>query len=116
MTNLREPPPWTLVIEILELLNISSNFPCIFQKGDLRQENFSSCASLLEPYYMPCKARLYLDYTDEVRWITILRHILHIHGYVIESLETTRNKKKAIFYTIKRSEGLLQSAISIDFS
>jgi len=116
MKLFRKEPSWITVLEILSLLNIGNDFPCTFQKSDLRSENFISCSGLLEPYYLPCKVKLYLEYTDEVRWITILRHILAVHGYVIKTLETTRNKKKAIFYTIDRAEGNLRTAVSVDFS
>jgi hypothetical protein len=116
MTLFRKAPPWSCILEILSLLNICNEFPTTFQKTDLRSENFITCSGILEPYYLPCKARLYLDYTDEVRWITILKHILGLHGYIITSLETTRNKKKAIFYTIERANGNLRTAVSVDFS
>ena len=111
----RKPPPMTLVLEVFSLLNISSDFPTTFTKTDLKLENFSAAAGLLEPYYLPCKVKLYLEYTDSVRWITILRHILAVHGYTIKNIETTRNKKKAIYYTIERL-GDLRTAVSIDFS
>ena len=116
MKLFRKSPPWTTILEIMSLLNISSEFPTTFQKCDLKTENFISAAGLLEPYYLPCKVTLYLTYTDAVRWITILRHILGVHGYTITSLETTRNNKKAIFYTIERMAGNLRSAVSVDFS
>jgi hypothetical protein len=72
--------------------------------------------SILEPYYFPCKARVFLDHTPDHRWITILRHILLPHGYCINIQETTRNKKKAIFYTIDRTSDSLKQAIKLDFS
>ena len=112
----RRPPSWSCILEVLKLLNISNDFPTTFQKTDLRSENFINAVGLLEPYYLPCKAKLYLEHTDKVRWITILRHILEIHGYNIKSLETTRNKKKAILYTIERASGDLPSAVALDFS
>ena len=112
----RQVPAWTLILEILTLLNIPIEFPCTFQKSDLRSEQFPTCASLLEPYYLPCKSKLFLDYTTETRWVTILRHILSSYGYIITTIETTRNKKKAILYTIERSSGTLKTAVSVDFS
>jgi len=111
----RKPPPWTLILEVFSLLNLSSDFPTTFTKNDLKVENFSAAAGLLEPYYLPCKVKLYLEYTDSVRWITIIRHILAVHGYTIKNIETTRNKKKVIFYTIERLSDL-RTAVSIDFS
>ena len=116
MKLFRKSPPWICVLEVMSLLNISSDFPTTFNKSDLRPEYFSACAGLLEPYYLPCKVSLYLEHTDSSRWITILRHILGVHGFTITSLETTRNKKKAIFYTIQRASGELRTAVSLDFS
>ena len=79
-------------------------------------DNSMYCAGLLEPYYIPCKGNQYLEYTDRNRWITIIRHILTPHGYTLEFFETTRNKKKAIFYSIDRTEGILKTAVAVDFS
>ena len=112
----REVPPWTTVLEVLSLLNVPIEFPCTFQTSDLRLENSIDAVGLLEPYYLPCKARLFLDQTSGPRFITIIKHILAPHGYSITSLETTRNKKKAIFYTIDRTSGFLKTAIILDFS
>lgn len=119
MPVLREVPPWTTVLEILALLNLPSEIPYTFQKGDISLENKEQAADLLYPYYIPCKAKQFLDHTDEVKWITILRHILLPQGYVILRQETTRQKKKAIFYTIERMsviEGPLKSDVKVDFS
>ena len=55
MTLFRKVPPWSCILEILSLLNISSEFPTTFQKTDLRSENFIACSGILEPYYLPCK-------------------------------------------------------------
>jgi hypothetical protein len=119
MPVLREVPPWTTVLEVLSLLNLPSDIPYTFQKGDISLANKDQAADLLFPYYIPCKAKQFLDHTDEVKWITVLRHILLPHGYVILSQETTRQKKKAIFYTIDRMsviEGPLKTAVKVDFS
>lgn len=97
----RKLPPWTLVTQVLSLMNLPSQFPFSFQRRDLNLNNSIEAVSLLEPYYKPCKAKQYLGYTDEARWITILRHILEIYNYEIISQETTRDKKKTIVYTIK---------------
>jgi hypothetical protein len=117
---LRETPPWTLVIEILGLLNLPSELPYTFQKADICMTYILEVVGLLEPYYIPSKARQFLDIiTDETRLVTILRHILLPHGYVVLMKETTRNKKKAILYTVDRAsvvEGPLRSAVTMDFS
>jgi hypothetical protein len=116
MKLFREVPPWYIVVDILKLLHIPTDFPCTFQKQDLCDEQFVACAIILDSYYLPCKAKEFLEYTTAVRWITILRHILSCYGYMITTVETTRNKKKAIFYTIERASGTLKSAVAVDFS
>lgn len=112
----REIPPLSLVLELCQQLGLSTEFPVTFQREQLSAAEFSNAAALLEPYYIPCKAKQYLYDTDDHRWITILKHIFLPHAYVIVSYETTRNRKKTTFYTIQRAEGQLKEAISVDFS
>ena len=115
----REIPPWTLVVEILKLLKLPTEPPFTFQRSVIDLANSDEAVFLLEPYYVPCKAKLFLSYTDTKRWITILKHILVPHGWVVITYETTRDKKKAIFYTVDRIsvvEGPLRQPVKIDFS
>jgi hypothetical protein len=112
----REIPPLTLVLQVLSMLGLATEIPFTFQKQDIRLEKSLEIVGLLEPYYIPCKAKQFLEYTPDHRWITILRHILLPHGYIIASQETTRDAKKAIFYTVERAYGLLREAIQMDFS
>ena len=58
----------------------------------------------LEEYYLPCKARLYLDDMTEKKSITILRQVLRLFKYHITSKERNMNTKKVIFYTINSDE------------
>ena len=115
-TLFREIPPWDLVKSILKLLSISTDFPVTFQKKDIDLSQSPDAAYLLEPYYKPCKAKRYLDTSDNARWITVLRHILEPHGWKIEYQETTRDKKKAIFYTIQSIDDVLLQPVELDFS
>jgi hypothetical protein len=112
----REVPPWLIVLEVFTLLRLPKEFPTTFQKQDIDLSRTDEAVAMLEPYYIPCKARKFLDYTTELRWITILRHILLPHAYVLTIQETTRNKQKAIFYTVERAYNTLREAIKLDFS
>lgn len=116
MKLFREVPPWTIILEVLSMLHVPTEFPCTFEKTDLQEDTFTVCACLLEPYYLPCKAKQFLEYTEPTRWITILRHVLNPHGYIITYVETTRKKKKTIFYTIERDSGVLKTPVTVDFS
>ena len=98
----REIPPWETVVRILNMLNIPIHFPTTFQRHELSFDRNSDVVNLLRPYYKPCKARQYLDDITEQRCITLLRHILVANQYEMKSQETTRNKKKAILYTIQK--------------
>lgn len=115
----REIPPWTVVADILSMLKLSTNPPFTFQKSAIDLSLSPEAVDLLVPYYLPCKASQFLEFTDEKRWVTILRHILTPHGYIVLSHETTRDKKKTIFYTVDRIsvvDGPLRQAVKIDFS
>ena len=81
----------------------------------LKMEHSHYASALLQPYYKPCKAKQFLENLTSVRWITVLRHCLMVHGHSIERQETTRNYKKVILYTITRDSSL-QASIAVDFS
>ena len=115
----RKVPPWPTVLKVLAMLKISTYFPTTFQQSDIQLGESIPAAAELEPYYIPCKAKRFLEFTDVKRWVTIFRHILSPYGYVIESKETTRVGKKAIFYTIKYkidTDGYLKQPVNLDFS
>jgi hypothetical protein len=111
-----EIPPWDLVKSILHMLNISTDFPVTFQKKDIDLTQSCDAAYCLESYYKPCKAKKYLTDIDDKRWITVLRHILQPHKWKIVYQETTRDKKKAILYTIQSVDDILLNPVELDFS
>lgn len=115
-TIFRAIPPWETVVQILNYLNISTHFPTTFQRGDLIFHRSSDAINLLRPYYKPCKARQYLDDVSDQRWITLLRHILSVNGHEMKGQETTRNKKKAIIYTIQKISNNLNDGVVVKFS
>lgn len=54
----------------------------------------------LEEYYLPCKAKLYLENITEKKSITILRQVLRLFNYFLFSKEKNIQSRKIIFYTI----------------
>jgi hypothetical protein len=112
----REIPPWTLVCRVLKLLSLPTEFPVTFQQSDISLENSVEIAGILQPYYKPKVAEQYLAYTDQKRWITVLRHLVTPHGYCIQYKETTKNKSKAIVYTIFRDSSVLSTPLEITFT
>jgi len=61
---------------------------------------------MLEDYYLPCKAKLYLDEMTEKKSITVLRQILRLFKYHITSKERNINTKKIIFYSLTSDQEL----------
>lgn len=79
-----------------------------FKKHDLvlfeTVKKINGYKHVLEEYYLPCKARLYLDNMTEKKSITILRQVLRLFKHHIDSKERNINTKKVIFYTIHSDE------------
>jgi hypothetical protein len=75
-----------------------------FSKHDLnRMDTLVQIQSMrlnLSSYYLPCKAKIYLDHINEKRAITILKQVLRLHGYYLQSKEKNINTRKVIFYQI----------------
>ena len=55
---------------------------------------------LLEQYYLPCKARTYLNDLNEKNIVTILRQCLKTKGYTICSREKYLKGDKFIIYSL----------------
>lgn len=112
----REIPPWQTVLDIFRMLGLGTDFPTSFQRELLKSDEFSAAAALLEPYYIPCRAKQYLEYTDAARWCTILRQLLAPHNYQLSTKETTRQGKKTVLYTVERATSQMNQPVRIDFS
>ena len=79
-----------------------------FNKGDLVELNTVEKLNELIPelilYYLPCKAKIYLNDITEKRAITILAQFLKLFDYKLLREERIINKKKIIFYRIQKIE------------
>ena len=111
----RMPPPWEVVQQVLTQLKLGPNLPISFQKENLCLDDSAELATLLLPYYIPCKGDHFLGVTDEKRWVTILRHILSFHNYCITTKETTHMKHKICIYTIERITSDLEAPVIVSF-
>ena len=95
----RELPP----LDIVNLMLVELGFTGIidtklFCAEELNNTTVEVCVPLLEPYYLPCKAKRYLDILDSRRIITILRHVLPLHGYRLQCYERLHLGKKRTVY------------------
>lgn len=75
-----------------------------FKKHDLvllkTVEKLIALKPELEKYYLPCKAKLYLENITEKKSITILRQILRLFNFYLFSKEKNIQSRKIIFYTL----------------
>lgn len=97
---------------LLQLLNCYGlkglNDKHTFKKQDLvfigTVQKLNAMKPILEGYYLPCKAKLYLEDMTEKKSITVLRQVLRLFKYHITSKERNLNTKKIIFYTVTSDE------------
>ena len=69
-----------------------------FLKQDISDKEFEEICTWVQPYYIPCKAKKFLNVNNK---ITVLRQLLHCVGYTLESQEKVFNSKKSTVYSIK---------------
>ena len=98
---LRHTPP----IDVVESMLINLGFTGItdtklFSNDDLKLDTLETWAPILEPYYLPCKAKRYFHTLDARRVITLLRHLLPFHGFRLQAYERQHLGKKRTVYQI----------------
>lgn len=96
-----------------------------FSKEDLSRlrtrEHLQSLADQLRLYYLPCKARIYLQLHNDQSCITLLRQVLRLHGYSVKSTQRYANQKKTTFYHVAdetscgKNVKLTNELVRIDF-
>lgn len=85
----REKPPLELVNMILKTMGFESGIIDTrpFTKDDLREERTEEWLPELEVYYIPCKARRFLDSLTREKFVTIIRHLLRVHNFDLRTQE-----------------------------
>ena len=111
-------PPRSLCIKILNtfgLIDFNDNHN--FSRYDLEQINCTEKLLLLkdtlQEYYLPCKARTYLNDLNSKNAITILRQIVKLYGYTINSREKYIKGHKFIIYQLVTIENKSYNPINI---
>ena len=72
-----------------------------FSKDEIRLNTIDIWLPELESYYLPCKAKRFIHKWSDITPITVLRHILHSHGYHLQKEERLYNGKKTFLYQIQ---------------
>jgi len=101
----RTMPDRSFVISLLNLYGIEDfNDTRYFTKENLETlntaEELKELEDKLRNYYIPCKAKTYLEEITIPRSIVILRQFLKCHGYTLFSKEKFIKSKKHTIYKI----------------
>lgn len=99
----RKEPPKELVEQILRYSGLLGLHDLRwFTKEELALEAHEEWLPMLYPFYLPCKAKRFLDESlDANRLITILRHCIRVHGYDLSVQERLYKDKKHSLYQLQ---------------
>lgn len=85
----------------------SINDETAFSKQDLINHNtvlyMNELKDVLLQYYLPCKAKIYLENLDESKCVTVLRQLLKLFQIKLISKQKYIHNKKSTIYFIKKS-------------
>lgn len=114
----RKKPSHELVHDILVSLHFTGLSDArLFNKHDISINIFEDWLPLLEPYYLPCKAKLFLHDFNASKAITVLRHLLRAHGYRLRAYEKVHQGVKQILYQFERELWEdLSGSLFVDFT
>lgn len=101
----REIPPRDFVETILKSCGLSG-FSDLrwFIPTELHLETQEEWLPMLEPYYLPCKAKRFFEERGDLdgqRLITVFRHVLEPHDYRLKVEERLYRGKKQSLYQIQ---------------
>ena len=101
----RKIPSEEIVVKIVEAFGFRSlKDRRSFSRSDLSKldtvNKIKEMKILLEQYYLPCKARTYLNDLTEKNIVTILRQCIKTKGYTINSREKYLKGDKFIIYSL----------------
>lgn len=99
----RKRPSLELVTDILIGLKFSGfSDSRLFTKNDISVEVFEDFLPQLDPYYLPCKSKLFLQNFTQTKAITVLRHLLRAHGYKLRAYEKVNQGAKLTYYQFEK--------------
>lgn len=98
-------PPLDLFMKILNNCTIDSLNSNVYFSVNILDNNNSIIKSklLLEElseYYLPCKKKVYFNDITNRKLITIIKQVLRLYDYKLQSTEKYSNSKKYILYQI----------------
>tara|TARA_B100001758_G_C18256484_1_gene528622 strand:- start:479 stop:898 length:420 start_codon:yes stop_codon:yes gene_type:complete len=101
----RFTPPRDVLIQLLECFGLEQlDDNRNFTRADMEKMDtitkINELKQVLEEYYLPCKARTYLNDITFKNVITILRQIVRLYGYSVISREKYMRGEKFIIYQL----------------
>ena len=114
----RKTPPNELCVKVLAAFGLRGfSDATYFSRKDLEStccvEALSSLKQELAEYYLPCKARTYLNDLNSKNAITVLRQISRLHGYCVQSREKYIKGDKFIIYQLIPSDNQVYQPMTI---
>lgn len=105
----RQSPPIETCVRVLESFGLRDfNDTTNFSRRDLEMLQCVDRMERLKPelmkYYLPCKARTYLNDLNSKNVITVLRQIARLYGYSVQSREKYIKGDKFIIYQLITTE------------
>ena len=102
-------PPREVVIKVLNIFGLKTlDDNRNFTRHDIEKlgtvNKIYQLKPILEEYYIPCKARTYLNDMTSKNIITVLRQLVRLYGYSVISREKYIKGDKFIIYQIVSSE------------
>jgi hypothetical protein len=98
-------PDLAILLSVLETFGLDDlNDTKFFTKKSIKElgtvDKINDISEGLRKYYLPCKARNYLDGITEQKCITILRQFLKVHNYTLITSEKYIDKVKMGTYRL----------------
>lgn len=116
----KEKIPEDIFQELLLIFNIRdiNDISHCFSKQDLLNSDIISKIENIKhkiyPYYLPCKARVYLEEIDVNKCITIFRQILKLYQMKLESKQKYVKYKKTTVYFVSKSNTSSSTHMKVD--
>ena len=117
----RQVPPLDVCHAVLRSFGLTEfNDTTNFSRRDLDMidcvGNMNRLKDTLVKYYLPCKARTYLNDLNSKNVITVLRQLSRLNGYSVQSREKYIKGDKFIIYQLIPSENRKYQPMTISTS
>jgi hypothetical protein len=89
-----------------------------FSRDEIKLDSLEIWLPEIESYYLPCKAKRFIHNWSSHSIITILRHLLHLHGYTLQKEERLYKGVKQMIYQIQSINSfydLSGASLQVDF-